>query len=168
MIDLYNELGMIVAKLESKKIEYGLCGGLAMGVYGLPRATIDIDMLLREDDLPVVLGLARELGYDLDALPMNFKSIRIRRVSKIDPGSGVVLSLDVLLVGPEIEDVWRGRRRAKWEKGELSVVSPQGLIKLKQSRGSGQDLDDIERLRGFIDDEKANDQNKKEGRDADG
>jgi hypothetical protein len=36
--------------------------------------------------------------------------------------------------------------RVRWERGEVWVVSRQGLVSLKRLRGSGQDQDDIRRL----------------------
>jgi len=61
----------------------------------------------------------------------------------MDPESGDLLSLDFLLVTPEIFPLWESRTVADWEGGKLSVVSRSGLISLKRLRGSGQDEDDI-------------------------
>lgn len=40
-MDLFDELKKLIARLTEEKIEYALCGGLAMAVYALPRATLD-------------------------------------------------------------------------------------------------------------------------------
>jgi len=40
MLDLYEELKAIISALEENGIDYALCGGLAMAVYGAPRATV--------------------------------------------------------------------------------------------------------------------------------
>jgi hypothetical protein len=37
-------------------VEYALCGGLAMAVYAMPRATLDIDVLIQVDSLAQALG----------------------------------------------------------------------------------------------------------------
>jgi hypothetical protein len=149
MLDLYEELRILVGKLQESKIEYALCGGLALAVYGLPRATIDIDLLITKDSLADVQTIAQELRYTLKATPMEFAKgvIEIHRVSKIDPESGDLFSLDFLLVTSEIDSVWRSRREVEWEDGKLWLVSREGLITLKSLRGSGQDLDDIQRLK---------------------
>ena len=54
--------------------------------------------------------------------------------------------VDFLLVTPQIREAWDSRVESEWEGGKLSVVSPAGLIALKQLRRSGQDLDDIKAL----------------------
>jgi len=99
------------------------------------------------------LSIVGELGYTIEAAPMAFAdgAVRILRVSKIDPESRDVLTLDLLIVTPETADVWQSRREVEWEDGTLWVVSREGLIALKRLRGSGQDLADIERLREGLD-----------------
>ncbi|MGI9055677.1 MAG: hypothetical protein ACR2F2_07730 [Pyrinomonadaceae bacterium] len=69
----------------------------------------------------------------------------IRRVSKIDD-IGEVLSLDLLLVTSHVEDVWETRETTDFLGRKLSVVSREGLIKMKTLAGRPQDLADIERL----------------------
>jgi Nucleotidyl transferase AbiEii toxin, Type IV TA system len=149
MLDLYDELTILLAAIDRAEIEYALCGGLAMAVWQLPRATVDIDLLIEESSLAPIEEVAATLGYVIKARPMNLAggAMKIRRISKIDPGGGDVLMLDLLLVTPALQDVWEQRVRVEWERGEISVVSREGLIKLKTFRSSGRDLDDIEFLK---------------------
>lgn len=148
-MDLVDELRKLVAGLDEQEIDYALCGGgMAMGVYGLARATIDIDLLILSDSLDEVLSVAKALGYNIRGKDMSFANAEIRRVSKVDPADGELLPLDLLLVTPDIIEVWESRVEAEWEGGKLSVVSAKGLIALKQLRGSDQDLVDIKALAG--------------------
>jgi hypothetical protein len=150
MFDITDELRALVAALEKQEIDYALCGGMAMAVHGRLRATIDIDLLILSDSQDDVLAIAQSLGYNIRGKDLSFANgaVEIRRVSKIDPDDGELLSLDLLLVTPQILEMWESRIKAEWEGGKLSVVSASGLIALKQLRGSGQDLADIEALRG--------------------
>ena len=150
MLDLYEELVALIDALESKRIDYAVCGGLAMAIWGLPRATVDIDLLIEGESLTAVEEVAALLGYTFKANPMSFSSgaIVIHRVTKIDPDGGDVLMLDLLLVTPAVADAWENRTRVEWDQGLMSVVSREGLAKLKSFRASGTDLDDIERLKG--------------------
>ena len=149
MLDLYDEFNKVVTLLAEHTIDYALCGGLALAVYGIPRATIDIDLLIMPKSLETVVPLVRELGYKKETLPMRFtdRGVEIRRVSKLDHDSGDILMLDLLLVTPAILPVWKSRKEVAWEHGTLWVVSRDGLIALKSLRGSGQDLEDISRLK---------------------
>lgn len=149
MLDLYSELKGLVAGFNWQGVQYALCGGLAMSVHGLPRATIDIDVLILSEAVDQVRDLVAGLGYTLEALPMEFAegAILIRRFSKIDTVAGDVLPLDFLLVTPRIQSVWDSRVEIEWEGQKLSVVSREGLISLKSLRGSGVDLHDIRLLK---------------------
>ena len=157
MFDLLSEFRKLVTAFERDQIEYALCGGLAMAIYGRARATIDIDLLVLSKSLGPALTVATELGYDIRGLDMSFAkgAIEIRRVSKIDAESGQVLSLDLLLVTPEIQEIWDARVTADWQDGTLSVVSHDGLIQLKSFRNSAQDQADIAALKGEVDDGKS-------------
>jgi hypothetical protein len=150
MLDLVDELRQLVRALEEHHIEYALCGGMAMGVHGRARTTIDIDLLILSESLPEIFEVARTLGYNVRGKDLSFANgaIEIRRVSKIDSDDGELLSLDLLLATPDIRDVWESRVEAEWEGGNLWVVSVSGLISLKQLRRSYQDLADIEALTG--------------------
>jgi hypothetical protein len=148
VLDLEQELGAIVTALNTAQIEYALCGGMAMAVHGAPRATVDIDLLIRPEDLDRLIEIVAPLGFTFRANPMKFSGgdVRIDRVSKIDSRDGETLMLDLLLVTPAVENVWDHRESMAWGGGTLNVVSRQGLIQLKTYRSSTQDRADIERL----------------------
>jgi hypothetical protein len=154
-MDLIDELKRLITRLDEERIEYALCGGLAMAVYALPRATLDIDIMVEASSLDKTKQAVHDLGFILDAMPMEFHGgkVHIHRVSKIDPDTGETLVLDLLIVTPEIRQAWESRTKVEWEGGTLSVVSPEGLVLLKSFRRSGQDQDDIRYLRGIIDED---------------
>jgi hypothetical protein len=149
MIDLYEELKALVDELAEAKIDYALCGGMALAIYGIPRATVDFDLLISSEALGKASQIAQERGYTFIARPMVLASgaILIHRFSKKDAETGFWVSLDFLLVTPSLEDVWNERKVLEWEGGKIKVVSRAGLISLKSLRKSGQDLEDIARLK---------------------
>ena len=146
--NLIKELADVVSALESVGIDYAVCGGLALTIHGFPRATFDLDVLIREENLPRAFDAVRPLGYDIHGLDISFKerTVEIRRVSKIDP-AGEVLSLDFLLVTAFVEDVWESRIKLPWEVTEMWLVSKEGLIKMKEQSGRPKDLIDIDTLK---------------------
>ena len=148
MFDIADELKKLVAVLDEQGVDYALCGGMAMAVHGRMRTTIDIDLVILSGSLDEVFAIAKSLGYNIRGKEMSFAGgeVEIRRVSKIDPEDGELLSLDLLLVTPATLGAWESRLKAEWEGGKLSVVSVSGLIALKQLRGSYQDLVDIKAL----------------------
>lgn len=147
MATLLDELSELISALETNEIEYAVCGGLSMAIHGFVRATLDIDVLIQPESLEKAYRIAAEKGFDIRGLDISFKerSVEIRRVSKIDDNDEV-LSLDLLLVTPQVEDVWETREMLDFLGGRLWVVSREGLIKMKRLAGRPQDLADIERL----------------------
>lgn len=147
MANLIKELDAVTSVLEANSIEYAVCGGLALTIHGFPRATFDLDVLIREENLEKAFEAVKAKGYDIHGLDISFKerTVEIRRVSKIDD-DGEVLSLDFLLVTPFVEDVWAGRMTLDWEGKKISLVSREGLIKMKQQAGRHKDLIDIDRI----------------------
>lgn len=120
-----------------------------MAIHGLPRATIDIDLLILSENLSDVWKIAQNLGYDVEGLPLHFHDgvIEIRRISKIDKESKRLFTLDFLLVTEGLKEIWENRELIEWEDGETWTVSRDGLIELKTISGREQDLLDIKKLR---------------------
>ena len=148
MIDISDELRVLVTKLDEHEIEYALCGGMAMAIYDRPRFTIDIDLLIEEESLSKAMSIAESLAYDIRGKDLSFAdgAVEIRRISKIDPDGGDLLTVDFLLVTPQIREAWDSRLESEWEGRRLSVVSRAGLIALKKLSGRPQDLVDVTEL----------------------
>ncbi|KXK02104.1 MAG: hypothetical protein UZ17_ACD001001473 [Acidobacteria bacterium OLB17] len=147
MAELFTELANITESLELDGIEYAVCGGLALSIHGFPRATFDIDILIRSESLERSFEIAKRYGFDIHGLDMSFKdrAVEIRRVSKIDD-DGEVLSLDFLLVTPAVDDVWDSRLTIDFQGNPMSIVSREGLIRMKELAGRDKDLIDIHRM----------------------
>jgi hypothetical protein len=148
MTTLLDEFKSITESLSDAGIDYAVCGGWAMAIHGLPRATIDIDLLILSYDLEKAWKIANDLGYDVEGLPLHFAdgAIEIRRISKIDPGSNLLFTIDFLLVTEALAEVWEDRELVDWEESKTWTVTRNGLIKMKIISGRDQDRLDIERL----------------------
>ena len=149
-MDIADELRRLVSELNERGVDYALCGGMALVVHGITRTTIDIDLLIPAESLSTVFSIAASLNYNVRGMDMSFAdgAVEIRRVSKIDPADGELLSLDLLLVTPQVLGSWKTRIAADWEGLKLWVVSKQGLVDLKELRRSDMDLIDIKALKG--------------------
>lgn len=145
MLSVHEELRALIAALGERQIPYALCGGLALAVFGHPRATLDIDLVGFHGSATRILAIGRELGFALPAAPMSFAQNRVHidRLTKADADD--VLSLDVLTLAPEIESALETEERA-WSGGRIVTLDSASLILLKRLRGSPQDLADIEKL----------------------
>lgn len=148
MLDLLEEFRGILSALDAENVAYAVCGGLAVAIHARPRATIDVDLLVPRDEIERAKAAIRSRGYAIDTGLMVVRKgvIEMHRLSKSDPDTGDILSVDLLIVTPDLAHAWETRERVRWEAGEVPVVSISGLIQMKRLRANGQDLDDIRLL----------------------
>ena len=55
----------LITAFKDAGIRYALMGGFALGLWGIPRATVDIDFLVNKDDMGKVNEIMTGLGYNL-------------------------------------------------------------------------------------------------------
>ncbi|MGE3466706.1 MAG: hypothetical protein AB7J13_07210 [Pyrinomonadaceae bacterium] len=148
MATLLDEFKAITSALNDAGIEYAVCGGWAMAIHGLMRATIDIDLMILAEDIENAFFVARANGYDVEGLPLSFDqgAFELRRISKIDKESRELITLDFILATDAYSDVWETREAVETEFGNMKVVSRDGLIKMKLLAGRDRDLLDIKEL----------------------
>lgn len=157
-LDIIEELEAIIDAFDAEGIEYAVCGGLAVGILGLPRATKDIDLLVRREDVDRAKATVKAIGFDIPAKRMVFRQgapdeQEMHRQSKLDPETNDLMPLDLLVVMPIFEEVWATRIELPYRERKIKVVSREGLVTMKTRSGRPQDLVDIERLQ--FDDEEA-------------
>lgn len=149
MSTLLDQFRSITAALNEAGIEYAVCGGWAMAIHGLLRATVDIDLLVLAEDVQRAFSVARSCGYDVEGLPLSFNdgTFELRRISKVDGDSRELITVDFLLVTDVYRDVWDTKEETVSEFGSMKVVSKAGLIKMKLLAGRDKDLLDIKELK---------------------
>lgn len=147
--------------LHDHGVRYLLVGGLAMNLHGVPRMTMDVDLVLSLDmrNLDAFIGCARALGLrPLAPVPLEALRDPEQRHAWIEqkhmvafalaaPGPGSV-TVDVLLRHPLEMDVALGRGLVREVEGvPVRLAAVEDMISMKQAAGRRQDLDDIEHLR---------------------
>lgn len=141
MLDLLEELNEVAGALEGASIPFALVGGLAYSLYVQPRATIDIDLLVKGSDWERIPSVLAPLGFLQLAEPMDFEKIRIRRLTKL--AGADYLILDFLLTDERSRPALEAPNLLPL-RGRLIPVAPiPVLISLKQDRMSPQDQVDI-------------------------
>ena len=148
-MNLTDELFQIAILLEKSKIEYAICGGLAVVIHGYPRLTRDIAIMISELDLDQTRDVLKDLGFTLSSgiLPFDVGKPTEQRVFRLNKAQGnELLTLDLVLVTPFLEDVWSDRELHLIDGKRVSVVSRSGLAKMKRAAGRAQDLIDLSTL----------------------
>lgn len=150
--------------LEQHKIRYMLVGGLAMNLHGVPRSTMDVDIVLALDpeNLKAFLDMAGDLKLKPVA-PISLEGLLdpAQRRTWLKEKNMLVLALrppdikgptvDVLIDPPlDIEAALKRAVRREVSKVNISLISIEDLIRLKEKSGRAQDLSDIEHLRRLL------------------
>jgi hypothetical protein len=148
-VKLRTELLQIAQCLDDAKVDYALCGGLAVAAYGYPRSTKDIDLLIQPDDVDSCHAALAKIHYDLESglIPFDSGTDKERRLYRVSKAEGhELVTLDLLVVTPIFQDTWSTRESIEVDSKAIKIVSKRGLIKMKQIAGRFQDLADIEAL----------------------
>lgn len=63
-MDFKATLTALIEVFERENIRYAVIGGFALGVLGVPRATVDLDFLIEKDDLEKISRIMKSHSYD--------------------------------------------------------------------------------------------------------
>lgn len=144
----------IIRIFDHEGIDYGLCGGLAVSVYGHIRYTSDIDLIIQPEDLERAKTVLNGIGYNLPSgiIPFKQPDGSFREISRISKATGTNLyTLDLMLCTGTLQEAWEDRELMELEGQEIKVVSKNSLIKMKREAGRPKDLDDIRELEALDD-----------------
>jgi hypothetical protein len=148
-MDLQQHWFAVLDALAAGGVEHAVCGGFAVAIHGYPRLTKDIDLLVLESDLARARAALTTAGFTLDSGLLEFgagtpNERRLWRLSKAE-GEDLV-TVDLLLVGPSLVDVWRSREEHQLRQRKVTVVSRAGLATMKRLAGRPRDIDDLRQL----------------------
>jgi len=145
-IILHQDFKEFLKLLNSHKVEYLLVGGYAVGYYGYPRATGDMDIWIavNETNAARVVSVLWDFGMPKEALSKELfleenKIIRMGfppvRIEVITGASGV-----------HFEECFTRRELIDIEGIPVNFISLSDLKVNKRSAGRHKDLDDLEHL----------------------
>jgi hypothetical protein len=130
--------------LNANGVRYLLLGGYAVGAYGYPRATNDIDVFVA-DDPDNIETLMRSL--------IDFGFPAIDRDAFSEPRSMVEMGVEPMKIqmmnfadGLDFEKAFARKHQMRIEDIVVNVVAKEDLIENKKAVGRYKDLADVERL----------------------
>ena len=128
--------------LNKRNVRYLLLGGWAVGIYGNPRMTKDIDFLIAIDDENI-----EKLQYALNSFgaPTVENKVFQEKGNVFRLGCSPI-QIDIIneASGIEFEDCYIRRNTIIVEDIEISIISKQDLIANKKASGRHRDLADVE------------------------
>ena len=151
----------LFSSLARHDVRYLLVGGLAMNLHGVPRMTMDVDILLAldEENLDHFFAVAEELKLR-PALPVSLKELAdpAKRETWVNERNLIAFALNCtekfaptvdVLIGTGLPfDAAYARRVERQINGvAVSLAATEDMIALKSLAGRAQDLADIEHLK---------------------
>jgi len=136
---MLNLLKYVFSSLQRHKVRYIVIGGIAAVLYGVPRATFDLDILidakaenakkLLEAFLEAKLGTAALTTVDeLISQAITIFKERVR------------IDVQTSLPGLNFEEAWERRETMEYQKQKFYVASREDLISSKRAAGRPVDL----------------------------
>jgi len=157
----------IFKEFYKREIKYIVVGGLAVNFHGIPRATYDIDLLLKmaDDNLKRFLELMKQWRFrpkiPVDIMDFAKKEKRedwmknkYMKAFNLLNSKAVVKEIDVVIksiVNYELADATAVY--IELQDVKIPVIGIRELIKMKKSAGREQDKADIRYLKRKIEDE---------------
>jgi hypothetical protein len=148
---LFQHLKEMCLFLDNAGIEYMLVGGLAVGIWGEPRATVDIDFMVSFTlndfaDLSQRINDSNAFVFIHDK-PMTFERISLLRATL---KSNLDIFVDFLFADDDFQKEALHRRQSiKVADFTVNIPTPEDLILLKLISGREQDRLDAKKVFGM-------------------
>lgn len=141
------DLKDLLRAFNDHSVKYLVVGGYAFGVHAEPRATKDLDVLIRadEENSAAVFRALTQYGAPLDGLnPRDFMDGSTFQVGRPPARVDILQRID----GLTFDEAWENRIEGLID-GEvhISVISKNDLIRNKLATGREQDALDVKTLR---------------------
>jgi len=136
----------VFASLRSHDVEYIVIGGIAAVLHGVPRATFDLDILIRPDLENVERLLRSFLAAGLATAGLTSPEEVLANEITIFQDR-VRVDVQTSTPGLTFDDAWQRKKTMEHHGVSFFVVSREDLIASKQAAGRAVDLQDVEMLR---------------------
>ena len=146
MIQLPPDFKEFLKLLNKHKVEYLLVGGYAVGYYGYPRATADMDIWIAVKPINAmkIVTVLNEFGFDAPELTTDLflEENKIIRMG-VPP---VRLEIITTISGVDFDSCYQQKKHGKIDGVEVNIIDLENLRKNKTASGRYKDLNDLENL----------------------
>ena len=139
---MIDQLQSVFASFQRNDVKYLVIGGIAAVLYGVPRATFDLDILIEptKANAQRLLDALSEAGFRTAEMT-NAEEIIATEITIFT--DRVRLDVQTFTPGIEFENAWPRRVTMSYEGQALEVVSRADLIRSKTAAGREVDLEDV-------------------------
>jgi hypothetical protein len=143
---MLNSLKGVFASFQTHEVRYVVIGGIAAILYGVPRATFDLDLLIdpTPDNARRLLLALTDAGLGTASLT-SAEEVLANEITVFK--DKVRIDVQTSTPGLTFEQAWRNRRTLTYENQEFYVVSREDLIASKSAAARPVDLEDVRLLK---------------------
>jgi predicted nucleotidyltransferase len=145
-IHLPRDFKEFLKSLNGHKVEYLLIGGYAVGYFGYPRATADMDIWIAMNpaNAEKIVGVLKEFGFDPPDLSAELflEEWQIVRLG-VPP---VRIEIATSISGVNFSECYAEKATGELDGEQVSLISLRHLKINKKASGRHQDLADLENL----------------------
>ena len=142
---MLDRLADVFKSFQEREVRYVVLGGIAAVLYGVPRATFDLDILIdpTPENAQRVLAALAQAGLGTASLT-TAENILANEITVFKDR----VRVDVLTTAPGLtfERVWTERQTMQYMNQDFFVISRRDLIVSKRASGHPVDLEDARLL----------------------
>jgi predicted nucleotidyltransferase len=129
--------------LNSARVEYLLIGGYAVGYYGYPRATADMDVwvAVSDENARKLVGVLKRFGFHVPGLAPELFLEPDRVVRFGEPPLQIEILMSIS--GVAFDDCFAKRARVKFDGLLVNLIGLEDLKRNKTASGRPKDLADL-------------------------
>ena len=142
---MLNRLKDVFRSFRQHEVKYIVIGGVASVLYGVPRATFDLDILIEATPENAQRLLDALLAADLGTAALtNSEELLSNEITIFK--DQVRIDVQTSTPGLSFRDAWGDRETMEYQGQQFYVVSLKDLISSKRAAGREIDLDDVRLL----------------------
>ena len=143
---MLNRLKDVFKSFQKHQVKYVVIGGIASVLYGVPRATFDLDILIEAtpENAQRLLNALLDAGLGTASLTTTEELLSNEITIFKDR---VRIDVQTSTPGLQFHEAWKRRETMSYQGQPFYVVSLQDLISSKQAAGRDVDLEDIRLLK---------------------
>ena len=142
---MLNRLQGVFASFQKHDVRYLVIGGIAAVLYGVPRATFDLDILIAADHENAEKLLKALLEADLGTAGMITPEELLENEITVFKDR-IRIDVQTSTPGLVFNKAWENRNEMDFRGQKFSVVSREDLISSKKAAGRDIDLEDVRLL----------------------
>jgi len=142
---MLNRLQDVFKFFQRHEVRYMVIGGVASVLYGVPRVTFDLDILIEAtpENAQRLLTALVEAGFGT-ATMTNAQDIVAHEITVFN--DRVRIDVQTRTPGVSFQDAWRRRKTVTYQGQDFFILSREDLIAAKRACGRQVDLEDVRLL----------------------